>query len=377
MILDVHRQAPPARHDRAQVDERLEAILRTLFLAPDAFALDIANGWNDHSLFEAAGRHGIEGLLLHAVKSQGCRIPDDVLRDVEQQLTFERLAQSRLVAALVDAWSALERAEIRAAVLKGPVLGSRLYPAKVFRPSSDIDLLVAESDLDRAAEALSGISYQLDANATEAYYRQNHHHVHVRRAHSPTIELHFRLIRAFGVRVPAEQFLDRAIKIEEGTYTDVTVLKSRGRVSVPRAACGESPLPALGLDVRTHGSVPPVGAAELGKPLRRARAHCACFPPSVSRWATCRSTAGSELPLPWLPAVLESRRFRRAESMARSAARARARSAHLVAAKMAFSATLCQGWSERSEFLAEQSRRIIRRQGYRFLRPLVPARWAA
>lgn len=336
----------------------------------------ISNGWNDHTLFEAAGRHGIEGLLLHAVKAHGCRIPDDVLRDVEQQLTFERLAQSRLVAALVDGWSALEKAEIRAAALKGPVLGSRLYPAKVFRPSSDIDLLVAEDDLDRAAESLAGIGYKLDDNATEAYYRKNHHHVHVRRAHSPTIELHFRLIRAFGVRVPAEGFLDRAITIKEGTYTDVTVLNH------------EDEFLYLAVHAANHRFRRLAWLYELMEASRQwapldwdaieARARSLRLLPAY-RFAMgyLVKHGGVELPLPWIEKVIQSRRFHRAESMARRAARARARSAHLVGAKMAFSASLCQGWRERSEFLGEQSRRIIQRQGYRFLRPFVPARWAA
>lgn len=58
------------------------------------------------------------------------------------------------------AMDALAGAGIRAAALKGPLLGGAIYGAPGRRPSSDVDLLVPAEDLHRAVEVARGLGYE-------------------------------------------------------------------------------------------------------------------------------------------------------------------------------------------------------------------------
>jgi hypothetical protein len=58
------------------------------------------------------------------------------------------------------AMDALAAAGIRAAVLKGPLLGGAIYGEPGRRPSSDVDLLVPAEDLDRAVEVGRELGYE-------------------------------------------------------------------------------------------------------------------------------------------------------------------------------------------------------------------------
>lgn len=138
-------------------------------------------------------------------------MPAGVLRRVEQQLAFERLAQSRLLAALDEALLTLHAAGVHAAALKGPVLAERIYPDPTLRLSTDLDLLVAPADLDRSTAALEAIGYQAETGDAERYSRKHHHHIHLSRPHTPWLELHFRPFTGFGIVIESEEFLSRAL----------------------------------------------------------------------------------------------------------------------------------------------------------------------
>jgi hypothetical protein len=58
------------------------------------------------------------------------------------------------------AMDALARAGIRAAALKGPLLGEAIYGEPGRRPSSDVDLLVGAEDLHRAVEVTRKLGYE-------------------------------------------------------------------------------------------------------------------------------------------------------------------------------------------------------------------------
>lgn len=58
------------------------------------------------------------------------------------------------------AMNALAAAEIRAAALKGPLLGEAIYGEPGRRPSSDVDLLVPAEDLHRAVEVARELGYE-------------------------------------------------------------------------------------------------------------------------------------------------------------------------------------------------------------------------
>src|SRR5262249_59986901 len=104
----------------------------------------------------------------------------------------ERLGGARLGLALDESLEGLAAAGVRAAALKGPVLGERLYPDPAARPSTDLDFLVLPDDLERAAAALQAIGYQAQTGPAARYHRRHHRHICLYRPGSPTIELHFR-----------------------------------------------------------------------------------------------------------------------------------------------------------------------------------------
>ncbi len=163
------------------------------------------------ALLECAGRHGVEGILGHALTVPGSPLPGELQARCEQQRVFARLAQSRLHSALDEVLRVFAATPVRAVSLKGPVLGERLYPEPAARPATDLDFLVSPEALETAVAALATIGYQPLSGAVERFYEQNHHHYSLYRRHSPTIELHFRAYRGFEIAVPAGPPLSRAL----------------------------------------------------------------------------------------------------------------------------------------------------------------------
>jgi Uncharacterised nucleotidyltransferase len=111
----------------------------------------------------------------------------------------ESLAETRRQAALVQLISArvretLAAAEIRSAPLKGPALGEALYGESGRRPSSDIDLLVAAEELDRAVEVVRPMGYAAPADPVRDDALPLLHYALVHeRGELPPVELHWRI----------------------------------------------------------------------------------------------------------------------------------------------------------------------------------------
>lgn len=96
-------------------------------------------------------------------------------------------------------------------LLKGPSLSERLYGAPWQRSSRDLDLLVRPHDLEAVVAALQSAGFtETETSHSAAYARRHHHHITLTRAHTPPVEVHFRLLTGFGTALPAEEFLDRA-----------------------------------------------------------------------------------------------------------------------------------------------------------------------
>jgi hypothetical protein len=176
------------------------------------------------TLFTQARAHGVAGVLWHHLARPDVRASPQLKKEAARSLGFERLAQTRLRAALDEALQALGDAGVRSAALKGPLLGDRVYPAPSLRPTTDIDLLVAPAQLDRSIAALEGIGYRGAQGALERWYRENHHHLHFTRPQTPMLELHFRATTGFGTVVPAEEFLSRAVPYRAGAGSAAWVL---------------------------------------------------------------------------------------------------------------------------------------------------------
>lgn len=152
------------------------------------------------ALFVRGEQHGVVGVLL-----ERWPVASDV-RDVARQL--EHQAHLDLLGQIDDV---LVRARLRAVVLKGAGLAERLYPRPWLRPTSDVDLLVREADLEAARDALSAVGYVWEDTAVEARYRRQHHHIHLRRSGSLPLELHFHAYRGFGRVMASEPLLARSV----------------------------------------------------------------------------------------------------------------------------------------------------------------------
>lgn len=172
-------------------------------------------GWP--ALLELAGRHGVEQALYEALVH--AEIPAPLRARLDEQRAFEQLAGRRRSAALSEVAMALEAADVKAIMLKGPALGERLYPAHVLRPSTDLDVLVGPGALERAAACLEGLGYRLQEDLARVSARSFAHQLILLRPGSPMIELHFRLHSEFGVDLPASELAERARRhtLRDGT----------------------------------------------------------------------------------------------------------------------------------------------------------------
>ncbi len=100
----------------------------------------------------------------------------------------------RLDAGLGEATRALNRVGIRCVLLKGPAVGGWLYGSDETREYLDIDLLVAESDLDDAEQVLEGLGFE-DLGEPEPLLLVNRRHrVWGRAGDGVVVELHWTLL---------------------------------------------------------------------------------------------------------------------------------------------------------------------------------------
>lgn len=152
-------------------------------------------------------RHGVGGVVLDRLVASGWRPPADALaRDVARELDHEaHLATLRRIDA------ALARAGLRAVALKGAALAARLYPRPAARATSDVDLLVAEDELDDVARVLGEDGWRGEDSPSERRFRREHFHLHFTKPGAPPLELHFHAYRGFGHVMRSEPMIARAV----------------------------------------------------------------------------------------------------------------------------------------------------------------------
>lgn len=161
-------------------------------------------------LFERAERHGLLGVVYDACVRRGVTIPTPLARELETRAVARELDHHAHVAMLRRVDEALSAANLSAVALKGVLLAERLYPRPPARATSDIDLLVAEDDLERAAGALSLVGYHGFDGPNEERFRREHHHLHFAHPHAPPLELHFHAYRGFGSILRSEPLIGRS-----------------------------------------------------------------------------------------------------------------------------------------------------------------------
>lgn len=193
----------PAARDRPVADA-----LRAL---PD-LGKGASGALEPQTLFARATLHGVGGVLWDAWKAAA--LPIDAA--LAQQLAVAAVARDLDYGAHLAALREIDGCLTTPAVaLKGPLLARRYYPRPSARGTSDIDLLVDESELAATIEALAPIGYSVfDSQEEIAWSRREHHHLHLIRANAPDLELHFHAYRGFGVTLRTEALAARSVPAE-------------------------------------------------------------------------------------------------------------------------------------------------------------------
>ncbi len=193
-------------------DEALADFLRALPEVPNAPPAQL------RQVLARAELHGLAGLVHEALRQVGVRVEGELAADISRRAMARDLDHAAHLALLDEIDAALAESDVPAAALKGALLAERLYaPTPSVRATSDVDILVAESDLDRAVSALGMVGYIPHAGPEEERYRREHHHLHLAHPRALPLELHFHAYRGFGRLIPGAPLVARRrIRIERG-----------------------------------------------------------------------------------------------------------------------------------------------------------------
>jgi hypothetical protein len=163
-------------------------------------------------LFARAELHGVAGAIWEAWKASRVPVDAALATKLEARALAREMDHCAHLAVLRQIDVALTTPAI---ALKGALFAARYYPHPATRGTTDIDLLVAESDIDRATEALSVVGYEVaDSPSQIAWSRREHHHLLLVRAQAPDLELHFHAYRGFGVTLRTEMLAERSVQVD-------------------------------------------------------------------------------------------------------------------------------------------------------------------
>ena len=144
-------------------------ILLRFVIKGEPISKDIFESLNSErlaALFKIAKLHDVAHLVAYALEKNGFYLDDIAWQECVKEKELAVLRYEMMRADLDEIASCLEAAEIDYIPLKGAVIRS-LYPEPWMRTSCDIDILVRESDIDRAIDVLvSRLSYKTDFKKT-------------------------------------------------------------------------------------------------------------------------------------------------------------------------------------------------------------------
>ncbi len=107
--------------------------------------------------------HGMAPLLRHHIRQLGASIPAETARILDGLYLRQRIINQAHTQTLLQVHPLLEKAGIRALLLKGIGLAHQYYPDPALRPVSDIDLLIRWEDAPAALPLLAGAGFRADA----------------------------------------------------------------------------------------------------------------------------------------------------------------------------------------------------------------------
>ncbi|HKV11596.1 MAG TPA: nucleotidyltransferase family protein [Thermoanaerobaculia bacterium] len=167
--------------------------------------------WGD--LLDQAEHHQITPLLHRALQEPERRavVPAAVMGQLEISYFNTAAGSARIVSQLQAVLEASRAAGVPVLVLKGAHLAEVVYGDVTLRPMGDIDLLVKEADLSRAAQVLLGLGYgPQDTPGAKKDYSAHRHLPPFTRKGAVPIEVHGTIDESGRFRIDAEGLWQRA-----------------------------------------------------------------------------------------------------------------------------------------------------------------------
>jgi hypothetical protein len=157
-------------------------------------------------LLTLASRHGVMPLLYRSI-SQNCprAVPAEWLARLRMQYMMNAARNMKMTAELLRILDALKEAGIKGMPLKGPVLAQQLYRDVALRQFSDLDILVARGDANKALTMLDEKGYRIHEDPRReksekkraALFEEMYHYELTNENFGTHIELHWKLSPSF------------------------------------------------------------------------------------------------------------------------------------------------------------------------------------
>jgi hypothetical protein len=176
-------------------------------------------------IFELSSWHGVEGpvqaALVRSVATSGSAedvVPAELLERLGAAVAVASMHTSFLLAHRVPVCEALAADGIPVMLLKGAALLESVYTSVALRSMGDLDLLVPESAIAAAVEALSAIGFQSDA-AQMRRWPVTHRHVPrlISNDGAAVVELHRHILNGAGAASITPMW-QRALAARDGPW---------------------------------------------------------------------------------------------------------------------------------------------------------------
>jgi len=191
-----------------------------------------------------ARRHGVVPLLYHNLCTYAlAQVPHSVRAELGALYRDSALRNLYLLGELLKIVTRLERRGIRVIPFKGPLLASSAFGDVSLRQFSDLDILVAEQDIDVASAQLSEMGFRCAHRAewVQPYLRFGHELDFVRDHDHARVDLQWRFAKKW-VSFP----------VDVGAIWERSVVVQVGDISV-RQPCPEDGLIILCAHAYRHG----------------------------------------------------------------------------------------------------------------------------
>ncbi|HVW09998.1 MAG TPA: nucleotidyltransferase family protein [Bryobacteraceae bacterium] len=141
----------------------------------------------------------------------------------DQTLMTHHRRHAQRLAALRRLVEAFAEESIECVSLKGPLLAERLYNPAFLRPAKDLDLLVRENDIGRAARLMLKLGFVLMGSDPWRIQRFASHHLGFRDGRALEVEVHY-AIRAGRNRLDPARYIERSVTWRAGAGFEARIL---------------------------------------------------------------------------------------------------------------------------------------------------------